>query len=72
MTEDRRLSTCEYGGHEAAVQVTDRVSDCIDTAMHPVQTSDLHSLRHSSTTQTRLFKLPKRDHTMLPACNRGD
>ena len=66
------LSIRKYGCHPAAVQVTDRVPYGIDTSMHPMQTTTLRALRHSSAAKPRLFKLPKRDHPMLPTSNRSD
>lgn len=69
MTENRTGAAGQNGGHEAPVQAQAPVPHGVDAVVDAVELAAISAIANRSRTQTRVFELPPRSHTMLP---RGD
>jgi hypothetical protein len=72
VAEDGTIFVGKYGSHPASLRREARVADGIDTPMDGVQAPDPHAMPHPVLVQTCLAKLPYRDDTVLPICDRGN
>jgi len=67
--EDRAGTTSEHHGHEAPVEAQASVPYCVDALVDAVELAPINAIANRPRTQTHVFELPPRSHTML---SRGD
>lgn len=69
MTEDGAGAAGEDRGHEASVEAQAAVADGVDALVDSVELAAINAIANRPRTQTHVFELPPRSHTML---SRGD
>lgn len=71
VTEDGPGPAGENRRHEAGTVARSVVADGVDAAVNSKEPATLNPPRHRPSTQTRFFKLPKRDDAVLPSGDLG-